>query len=412
MDLADLRLLATGLARSGVCREPSTDRRPHPRFLSRIRVGEELVRGAADLHGPSPDGAARTFAVSLDDERSLVFLNAHPPTSVLFAIPFAWTDFSSSLLAWNLFSLSALAASLWIVQWQLRIPVSPWTIPPLLSALLLCHPLWEQCRHGQLTLALLLFVTGSWAAERSDRPWLAGVLLGAASAMKLFPALLVLYFALRGRWKVVTAGVMTIAGLTALTAMVLGLDAYRSYIVTVLPEIQWFRAGWSNDSLWGFWSRLFDPALEHERDRSLTEPLFYSPALARGLSLLSSAAVVAILAWEVRRDATGRRCDVTFALAVIAMLLISPICWDHYLLLLLVPLAVAWMELPPSRFAQGILLLVVAAIWTGYPLAWTAFGLGGRPAKPVDSLGVLSYQFYALIGLFALVLLEPHGGDV
>jgi hypothetical protein len=202
------------------------------------------------------------------------------------------------------------------------------------------------------------------------------------------------------------AGLVTIASLTALTVVVLGPEAYRSYFLAVLPEIQWFRVGWNNDSLWGFWSRLFDPAPEHERDRSLTDPLFYSPALAQALSLISSAAVTAILAWEVRRDVAGRRCDLTFALAVTAMLLVSPICWDHYLLLLLVPLAVVWMELPASRFARTIFLMIVGAIWLGYPFVWTAFDLNGRTATPVDSLGVLSYQFYALLGLFALVLIE------
>jgi hypothetical protein len=151
---------------------------------------------------------------------------------------------------------------------------------------------------------------------------------------------------------------------------------------------------------------LFDPAPEHERDRSLTEPLFYSPALANALSLISSAADVAILAWTVRRDAPGRRCDLTFALAVTAMLLISPICWDHYLLLLLVPLAVVWLELPASRFARIVFPVIAGAFWVGYPLIWRLFGLNGRTATPVHSLGVLSYQFYALLGLSALVLME------
>ena len=36
------------------------------------------------------------------------------------------------------------------------------------------------------------------------------------------------------------------------------------------------------------------PAPEHERDRSLTEPLFYSPALAKALSLISSAVIIGV----------------------------------------------------------------------------------------------------------------------
>ncbi len=87
-----------------------------------------------------------------------------------------------------------------------------------------------------------------------------GRTFGAATCIKLFPGFLFAYYALRGRWKVVAAGLVTVAGLTALTVLVLGIDAYRTYFFTVLPEIQWFRVGWNNDSVWGFWSRLFDPA--------------------------------------------------------------------------------------------------------------------------------------------------------
>ena len=123
----------------------------------------------ADHHDTLP----RYLHVSLDDRRSHVFLNAHAPTSVLLALPFAKLDFSNAFHAWNIASLAALAASILILQQQLRIPISPWSIAPLLSLLMLCHPLWEQTRLGQLTLVLLLLVTGSCATERSGRPRLA-----------------------------------------------------------------------------------------------------------------------------------------------------------------------------------------------------------------------------------------------
>ncbi len=284
---------------------------------------------------------------------SLVVVNAHPPTSILLALPFAKLEFPWAFLAWNLVSLAALVASLWIVQRQLKIPLTAWSLAPLAGLFLLCYPLGEQIRMGQLTLILLLLLTGTWAAERSERPWLAGALLGSAMCIKLFPGFLFLYYALRGRWRVVAAGLVTAAALTDLTVLILGLESYRSYFVEVLPSIQWFRAGWNNDSLWGFWSRLFDPSPEHERLWHLTAPLFYSPALALSLSLISAAAVAGILAWAVRSDAKNEKSDLTFAMAVTAMLLVSPVCWEHYLLLLLVPLAIVWTKLSASRLARA-----------------------------------------------------------
>jgi hypothetical protein len=69
------------------------------------------------------------------------------------------------------------------------------------------------------------------------------------------------------------------------------------------------------------------------------------------------------------------------------------------------------LQLPASRFARTLFLTIVAAFWIGYPVIWTVFGLNGRTARPIDSLGILSYQFYALLGFFALALMISRRGD-
>ncbi len=296
-----------------------------PDFFQEYASARGWIEGRP-LYADHRETIPRYLGGRLDEQRSTVVVNAHPPASVLLALP---SPGSSSPLpsspgtsfpsprwrqAFGLCRSSSRfpsAVSLWLRSWRCS-----------------CFAIrFEHCRLGQLTLILLLLVTGAWAAERSGRPLLAGLLFGTATAVKLFPGFLLIYSALRGRWRVVTAGLVTIGGLLALTTATLGFEAHRTYFATVLPSIQWFRVGWDNNSLWGFWSRLFDPAPEHVRDRSLTEPLIYSPTLAVALSLVSSAAATAVLAWAVRRDASGRKSNLTFALAVVAMLLVSPICW-------------------------------------------------------------------------------------
>src|SRR5579885_3325367 len=93
-------------------------------------------------------------------------------------------------------SVVALAGSLVVVPRTLKIPFSAWSLAPLVVLLLLCFPLWQQCRLGQLTLLLLLLVTCTWAAERSGRLRLAGTLLGMATCVKLFPCYLFIYYTL------------------------------------------------------------------------------------------------------------------------------------------------------------------------------------------------------------------------
>ncbi|MGC8642480.1 MAG: hypothetical protein ACP5XB_21695, partial [Isosphaeraceae bacterium] len=62
-------------------------------------------------------------------------------------------------------------------------------------------------------------------------------------------------------------------------------------------------------------------------------------------------------------------------------------------------------------FARTLLLVVVATFWLGYPLVWTAFDLNGRTASWGDSIGPISYQFYALLAFSGLTLLMLRGQE-
>src|SRR5205823_6463896 len=92
-------------------------------------------------------------------------------------------------------------------------------------------------------------------------------------------------------------------------------------------------------------------------------PLWHSPALFRAAALLSCLALGAVLVPVVGRARTRWQCDTAFGLTVTAMLLVSPITWDHAFLLLLLPLAVIWLGLPPSGLGLGIFLSCVAVLW-------------------------------------------------
>src|SRR5581483_8542829 len=153
-----------------------------------------------------------------------------PPTSVLLVAPLGYLDYPNATLVWNLISLAAFAASLWLLVDALQIETPAWSLFPLIALLLLCNPFRQQVYLGQFNLVLLLLCVGVWVAARSEKPWLAGGLLGLATAIKLFPGFLFVYFVLRRQWTVVAAGVMTFIFLTLATVACLGIETYRSYI--------------------------------------------------------------------------------------------------------------------------------------------------------------------------------------
>jgi hypothetical protein len=328
-------------------------------------------------------------------------VNAHPPASVLLAIPLAWLDYPDAFLVWSIISLAALAGSLWIVIRQLDIRFSRWSVVPVITLLLLCNPFRQQVVQGQLTLLLLLLVTMTWAAARSGRPWLAGTALGAATAIKIFPGFLFFYYVLRREWKVVMGGLVTLAAITTLSATVLGVDAHRTYVLDVLPTVAQWRTEWVNASLVGFWYKLFDPVTK----ANAIVPMWRSPALALAGTFVSVGLLIFLLFWAIGQAKSQLERDHAFGLAITTILLISPITWDFNLVLLFVPLSVMWVRLPPYGIVRWSWVVVVVAFFLPPGWVWRVFIPGRWPdrvATASDTLTALSFQCYALLGLFAL----------
>ena len=267
---------------------------------------------------------------------------------------------------------------------------------------------------GQLNLILLLPIIGAWYADRTNRPKWAGLFLGIAAAIKIFPAFLFVYFVLRRNWKSVAVSLVSLTLITAVTALVLGVDTYRTYVEAILPTTVNWKGTWNNASLPGLWCKLFDPT----NKTGEIMPLFHGQFLTCTATFASWGVVLAYLIRLVPRVRSRRDCDLAFGLSVTAMLLVSPVTLEHYFLLLLIPLAVVWTGLPSSRMAsqpapttESTTALadrwrfhaIVVALFLPVIILCNLFIPGEFPngsASPAYTLTVLSFQYYALMGLF------------
>jgi hypothetical protein len=326
--------------------------------------------------------------------------NAHPPTSVLLAVPFAQLSYADAVLAWNTVSLLALLGSLVIVARVLAVPTNLYL--PILALLTFCHPLYGNLHSGQLTLILVLLVTAIWALERSGKSATAGFLIGIAATIKLFPAYLATYYIARGQIRPLRAAIISFATITLLTLLVLGMDTYHDYIRVVLPHQTKFRSFGYNLSIAGFWHKLFDP----EGERRCMSPLWACPVLARWAIGISDLVVTLMVGALAHRARTPAQRDLAFAAFVIAMLLVSPVTWDISLPLLLVPIAVIARDAENSPWMIFLLMFILIVIWTPQ-IVLTKLALGGRSldiAPWTFMVGAPSAKFYALLGIFGLGL--------
>ena len=156
------------------------------------------------------------------------------------------------------------------------------------------------------TLMLLLLVGGIWL-DRNGHPWLAGAAIVTAALIKPLPALLLLYYLLRGRWAVVGGAVVGGAAL-------LGLMAAATSVATV--------EGYMSIALNATAARV-----------DSIKNVALNPAFGR-LSWAAMVVEVTIyLAVVILRRKGADGPGIAFTLG--AMLVISPVVWAYYLIWLM-----------------------------------------------------------------------------
>jgi alpha-1,2-mannosyltransferase len=262
-------------------------------------------------------------------------------------------------------------------------------------------------KYAQINPLLTLLLALAWVSDRHGKPLVAGGLVGVAAGLKLFPGFLLLYFLGTRQWKALAAAAGTIVGLHVAAVGVFGLGEVVHYFRDVVPQVSEWRSNWLNCSLGGFWSRLFDVTDGNSRE------WFHSPALAKVLTYATSGGVTAAVGWRTWQARTGEQRDLAFAVTVVAMLLVSPITWDHYLLLLFVPAAILWYYVATTTSWQ--LLFAAIVFPTGWLPLYLWWGLFFAPsptptpsgyvvAAPWQSVAILSPATYSLLALLILGL--------
>lgn len=203
---------------------------------------------------------------------------------------------------------------------------------------------------GSLNALLLL---GCVVAYRyRDRPWLVGTALALVVGAKVFLFPLLLWPLVSRRWAAVRA-----------TAVVLGLLLAVSF---GLGPIGPFHYAHMLSSL---------GAHEGLQGIALHRALATAVPGAVATVLCVAAAAVVLSHGTVQRLRRGERADLLlFACCVVAALLLTPIVWTHYLLLLFGPLLLARARLPVLAGAAALSWLAAGPALTGVLLSMSPVG--------------------------------------
>jgi hypothetical protein len=340
--------------------------------------------------------------------------NAHPPGSVVLVLPLARLSHVEAFFIWNIATFTLFAIAIWIAAMELGVrPV--WKAAAIAAGVCAvgatCYPLSHQVSLGQFNCLLAFLITLAWMADRRGYWWLAGVAVGIAMAIKLFPGFLLLYFLVTRKWRSLVIAIGIFLLVNGLAVALFGVETFQTYTREVIPAVSAdYATRWNNISAPAFWLRLFDPA-----PVSNVEPVVHSPLVGKLFAHAAQLVIVACVGWAGWRSRTTPARDRAFATAVAGMLLVSPITWPHSLVMLVVPLAVLIAENPRGVW-RLLLVACVAVMWLPDTfLPRTAFGsdeaerwaVHHQSISPAKNLLVASVAHYAILCVFVLTLRAP-----
>jgi alpha-1,2-mannosyltransferase len=335
----------------------------------------------------------------------------HPPASLLLVGPVALLPIPLAAVVWDMVLLGAVAATVAFALREVGARPTPWRLAALLVLLVCWPPLLDTLLEVQIGPVLLLLSMLAWRWGRRGRMGWAGVAVGVAAALRLFPALAVVYFVARREWRALAGASAAFVVSETLALPLVGVKGFVDYATRALPGTQaQFGNTADNLSLWGWAAQL-------------------APGAARPLALaLVAGMVVVLVVVTVRRRRRHLHADdATFLAYLPAMVLASPLAWSFYLVLTLLPLVVAatylgWLG-PSAASAADTFETAARDRWRRWSTSGLVVGALAlvwldrvAPARSILS----SYGLPATLSTYALALLiialfvlsaRDQGGD-
>lgn len=249
----------------------------------------------------------------------------YPPPLALLVLPLGLLPFGLALGVWLALLLAAFAVGTAVL------PVSATTRWLVVLVAGLSWPFVYAAKLGQVGAILYLLFAVGW--RWIDRPWGSGLAGALGAIVKVQPGLILVWAALTRRWAALAVGTVTLVAFAVVASVVFGLGVWGDYLALL--------------------GRVSDP---------ITTPHNFTPGAvayqagvasgaASAIQLASTLAALALLLVAALRLPPVP----SLLIAIVISQLVSPVLWDHYAMLLLLP--VAWLGHRGRSWAFAIPLL-------------------------------------------------------
>ncbi len=292
----------------------------------------------------------RLQATSIHNTVSLHAVQGHPPFHILLIAPLV--ALCGSIQRFDIaLTLISFAAYAWLLLLLWRSTNLPAIIPAgavtLLAVLALdWQPLLANLREGQIQTVVALLVIAGWYALTRDRPWSAGILIGLATLIKMFPGVLLFWLLLRRR-RAFLAALCTISVAVLFLYLVRGQQAFIDYLNTVRSYEDHYGRGRANYSL--------SSVIPYVLAGGSAKSLWASAAVALADVILFGYSAFLSLR---KRTLTAMDEAVEFSGYMVLCLLLSPAVEAFYYPFLLLPMATLATAVRPGTILRGSIALL------------------------------------------------------
>ncbi len=326
-------------------------------------------------------------------------VNAHPPFVSMLLFPLGFLSFENAAVIYTLITIACMFFTIFLLLKSEDISLIYFPFIALFT--LAWQPFQSNLMWGQISVLVTLFVTIGWFFSKKRHETMSGVFIALATMLKFYPGLLIVYFLINKRWKAFLVSITTAGAILLLALIVTRYDLFH-FISNIMPQdIKNSQANLANLSINGFFSKLFLPTIGNYFT------LFVSPFLN---DLLFYAAVVLLLLYSALHIKEYNN-DLGFSLFIILSLLLSPLCWDHSLTLLLLSFAILIKELVKRNNRSEIIIFLVSlflisidvySIYFQQAVYMTNRHVLGNSMGFIDTLTFYSLQFYGMLLLLFL----------
>ncbi|MEU7589939.1 glycosyltransferase family 87 protein [Micromonospora sp. NPDC049230] len=327
----------------------------------------------------------------------------YPPFSALLLWPFGLLRLGATVAIFTVLTvLAVVLTTRWLVLPVIARHGLPRTFTLIIAVLLVLamESTRETITFGQINMLLVVLILADLLfAVPQARRW-AGVGVGLATALKLFPGIFIVYLLATRRWRAAAVASATAAAATLLAAAIAPSDSWRFWTHELWTTDRVGRTDIvANQSLFGLFSRFTAP---DKPDRLLW--------------LLVVAAVAGYGLWRAARAARAGDLVTGLTLTGLVGSLVSPITWTHHIywfvpaLVLLADAALSADrpdEVRRRRWLAGLALGITPVIVYGV-VTFQKWGEGSiRTHDPMD---FLVQNAYVLLSLLLLAVLPVRSG--